>query len=218
MDPLDRTRRSYDAVAERYAEEIGGELAGKPLERAMYAAFADLVGPGARVGDVGCGPGHVTAHLASLGLSPVGLDPSAGMVSVARGRYPGLPFRLGAAAELGEPDRAWAGAVAAYSLIHVEPADRPAAYAELARVIAPGGWLLVLFHISMADQPVGSTKHFDEWWGHQVDLDFHFLDPAEVASGLAAAGFTMMATLEREPWPGAEAASRRASVLARRTT
>jgi ubiquinone/menaquinone biosynthesis C-methylase UbiE len=218
MDPLDRIRRSYDAVAERYAEEIGGELAGKPLERAMYAAFADLVGPGARVGDVGCGPGHVTAYLASLGLSPVGLDPSAGMVSVARGRYPGLPFRLGAAAELGEPDRAWTGAVAPYSLIHVEAADRPAAYAELARVIAPGGWLLMLFHISMADQPVGSTKHFDDWWDHQVDLDFHFLDPAEVASGLAAAGFTVMATLEREPWPGAEAASRRASVLAQRTT
>jgi ubiquinone/menaquinone biosynthesis C-methylase UbiE len=214
MDPLDRVRRSYDSVAERYAAEIADELTRKPLERAIYTAFADLVGRGARVGDVGCGPGHVTAHLVTLGLSAVGVDPSAGMVAVAQHRYPGHEFRLGTAAALGEPDGAWAGAVAAYSLIHVDPADRPAAYAELARVIAPGGWLLVLFHVSMADQPVGSTRHFEEWWGHQVDLDFHFLDPADVSAGLDAAGFRTMATLEREPWPGAEAPSRRASVLA----
>ena len=218
MDPLDRVRRSYDAVAERYAAEFAGELDHKPLERALYATFAELVGADARVGDVGCGPGHVTAHLAALGLDPVGIDPSPGMISVARAQHPTLQFRLGAVADLGEPDGAWAGAVAPYSLIHVEAGDRPAAYAELARVIAPAGWLLVAFHVSMTDQPVGSVRHFDDWFGRQVDLDFHFLDPDDVAAGVVAAGFTVMATTQRQPWPDVEAPSRRCTILAQRSS
>ena len=84
MDPV---RASYDTIAGRYAQEIGGELAGKPVDRALYALFAELVGAGT-VGDVGCGPGHVTAHLAGLGVRTVGVDLSPGMVAVARARYP----------------------------------------------------------------------------------------------------------------------------------
>jgi ubiquinone/menaquinone biosynthesis C-methylase UbiE len=218
MDPLERIRRSYDAVAERYAAEFSGELDHKPVERALYALFAELVGTDARVGDVGCGPGHVTAHLAALELNPVGIDPSPGMISVARVQHPTLEFRVGAAADLGEPDGAWAGAVAPYSLIHVETGERPAAYAELARVIAPTGWLLLAFHVSMAGQPVGSVRHFDDWLGRQVDLDFHFLDPDDVADGVGAAGFTVMATTKRQPWPGVEAPSRRCTILAQRSS
>jgi SAM-dependent methyltransferase len=218
VKPLDRVRRSYDAVADRYAAEYSRELDHKPVERALYAAFAELVGADARVGDVGCGPGHVTAHLATLGLNPVGIDPSPGMISVATAQHPTLEFRVGAAADLGELDGAWAGAVAPYSLIHVETAARPGAYAELARVIAPGGWLLLAFHVSMADQPVGSVRHFDEWFGRQVDLDFHFLDPDDVAGGVVAAGFTVMAITERQPWPHVEAPSRRCTILAQRTS
>ena len=55
-----------------------------------------------------------------------------------------------------------------------------------------------------------------EWWGHEVGLDFHFLDPAEVAGDLAAAGFTLVSRTDREPWPGVEHPSRRSYLLARR--
>lgn len=216
MSERDPIAASYDMVAERYADELGNELDHKPIDRALYACFADLVGAGARVGDVGCGPGHITQHLAALGLDPVGVDPSAGMVAAARRRHPTLEFRLGSFAELGEHDGGWAGAVAPYSIIHVRPADRPAAYAELGRVIALGGWLLISFHVSMADQPAGSMRHMDEWWGESVDIDFHFIDPDDLIAGVDAAGFTTMARSEREPWPDVEAQSRRCYVLAQR--
>lgn len=36
------TRRSYDLVAHRYAAEIGDELRGKPLDRALLNVFAEL--------------------------------------------------------------------------------------------------------------------------------------------------------------------------------
>ncbi|HET8657790.1 MAG TPA: class I SAM-dependent methyltransferase, partial [Micromonosporaceae bacterium] len=216
----DPTVASYDTVARRYADEIGDELAGKPVERAMYACLAELVAPLATalpVGDVGCGPGHVTRHLADLGLRAVGVDASPGMVEVARERYPGLEFRAGTFAALGVPDAGWAGAVVAYSLIHLGPGDRPAAYAELARAVTPGGWLLASFHVRRPgrNEP-GTVAHLDEWWGHRVSLDFHFLDPDDVSSGLAKAGFAVMTRTDRQPWPGAEEPTERCHLLARR--
>lgn len=215
---LDATRRSYDAVAERYAKEIGDELPAKPVDRALYGLFGELVG-GASAGpvaDVGCGPGHVTRYLASLGLAMLGVDASPGMIDVARRRYPGLRFEVGTLATLPAADAEWAGAVVPYSIIHLDRDGRRAAAVELARVIAPGGWLLVAFHVSDASRSPGSVAHLDEWWGTDVELDFHFLDPAEVAGDLAAAGFTLMSRTDREPWPGVEQPTQRSYLLARR--
>jgi ubiquinone/menaquinone biosynthesis C-methylase UbiE len=215
MDPV---RTSYDRVARRYADEIGPELAAKPVDRALYALFAELVGEGAKVGDVGCGPGHVTAYLAKLGLHPVGVDISPGMVDVARERYPWLEFAVGTFAQLPAEDRSWTGAVAPYSVIHVEPADRPAAWRELARVLRPGGYLMVAFHIEAPDQPVGSVERVRDWFGYDVDLRFHYLDPAEVTVELRDAGFDLVARTDREPDPDVEYASRRSYLLARLRT
>jgi SAM-dependent methyltransferase len=215
---------SYDAVAERYAVEIASELAAKPVDRALYRLFAELITAGdlgevsdaGTVGDVGCGPGHVAAHLAGLGLRPLGVDPSPGMIAVARARYPEIAFELGSFAALPVGTAGWAGAVAPYSIIHVPDTDRPAAWTELARAIRPGGWLLVAFHIEDADHPAGSTRHVREWWGHAVDLQFHFLDPAPIAAELAESGFRVMVRTDREPWTDIEHPSRRSYLLARR--
>ena len=39
------TRSAYDTVAADYADLLRDELAGRPLDRALLAAFADLVRP-----------------------------------------------------------------------------------------------------------------------------------------------------------------------------
>jgi ubiquinone/menaquinone biosynthesis C-methylase UbiE len=213
---VDRTRRSYDAVAEQYARQIGHELAGKPVDRALYALFAELVGTGATVADVGCGPGHVADHLASLGLTVLGVDASPGMINVARRLYSKPRFEVGTFATLPADDGTWAGAIVPYSIIHLDRAERRAAAVELARAIRPGGWLLVAFHIDDAENVAGSVAHLTEWWGSEVDLDFHFLDPVEVSTDLADAGFTLMSRTDRQPWPGVEHQSRRSYLLARR--
>ncbi|MBE1467119.1 2-polyprenyl-3-methyl-5-hydroxy-6-metoxy-1,4-benzoquinol methylase [Kibdelosporangium phytohabitans] len=70
---LTGTRTAYDAVAPLYAELFSGVLATLPLERGLLAAFAELV-PAGPVADIGCGPGHVTAHLHALGLTAFGID------------------------------------------------------------------------------------------------------------------------------------------------
>lgn len=213
-------RISYSAVAQRYADEIGDELATKPIDRALYAVFAELVRKSARpdrpVADVGCGPGHVTAYLADLGLPVLGVDPAPGMVEVARSRYPQLAFAEGAFAALPVEDAGWAGAVAAYSLIHLDRRGRLQAYAQLHRSIAAGGWLIAGFHVSDAEHPTGAVERLRTWWDIDVDLRFHFLDPAEVTADLTGAGFTVMSRTDREPWPDVEHPSRRSYLLAQR--
>jgi SAM-dependent methyltransferase len=211
-------RASYDRVAERYVDEFGDELAGKPVDRALLRCLVELASPldSAGVADLGCGPGHIAAYLATLGVPTIGIDISPVMVEVGRRRYPDVRFRVGSLLALPAADGELAGAVAFYSIIHLRPEDRPAAYQEMSRVVQPGGWLLVAFHVSLAGHAPGEITHADQWWGEQVDLDFHYLDPAEVVAGLAAAGFALMARTDREPWPDAEKASRRSYLLCRR--
>jgi hypothetical protein len=55
---------AYDAIARAYHDELGDELAGKPLDRALLEAFTEVAGAGT-IADVGRGPGHVTRFLAA---------------------------------------------------------------------------------------------------------------------------------------------------------
>ena len=209
-------RRTYDAVARAYDETLRDELEHKPLDRALLAAVAELAGQGV-VADVGCGPGHVTRFLAARHPDVVGVDLSPAMVEIARRHAPELRFAVASMLELPVAGGAWAGAVALYSIIHLDRTGRAAAFGELARVLRAGGPLLVSFHVESAEVAAGEVTHLSTWFGAAVDVDVHFLDPAEVRDDLVAAGFRVEATLLREPVAGAEFPSRRAYLLARRS-
>jgi hypothetical protein len=60
---LDATRVAYDTVAVDYARRFSTELDAKPLDRALFGAFGELVqaAGGGPVADLGCGPGAATA-------------------------------------------------------------------------------------------------------------------------------------------------------------
>jgi SAM-dependent methyltransferase len=146
-DPGPDTAAGYDRVAAEYARRIAGELTGKPFDRALLDRFADQTRGRGTVADLGCGPGHVAAYLHARGVEVVGIDLSPGMVEQARRLYPELGFRQGDMRALDAPDGAFAGAVAFYSVIHLPAAERPATFAELARVLGPGAPLLVAFHV-----------------------------------------------------------------------
>jgi SAM-dependent methyltransferase len=198
VDGPDATRRSYDAVAETYAELFGDELAGKPLDRALLAAFAETVsGP---VADLGCGPGHVTAHLHRLGCEAFGVDLSPEMVAVARRAHPALSFSVGDMTQLDITSGSLGGIVAFYSIIHLTPDRLPVALAEFARVLAPGGHVLLAFQTG-----AGERVHQAEWHGHAVALDHYRRTPADVAGHLAAAGLPVHTTLTRDPLPSESA-------------
>ena len=208
-------RAAYDAVARAYHDQLGDELDGKPLDRAMLQAFTELAGAGT-IADVGCGPGHVTRFLAERHPRVIGVDISQGMIGVAREHAPALAFAVGSMLQLPVADGAWSGIIALYSIIHLTAGDRALACREFARALRSGGWLLVAFHIDGPDFAAGEVNHLTTWFGQAVELDGYFLEPARVVGDIEAAGFTVSATLIRSPQPDVEYPSRRCYLLAQR--
>jgi SAM-dependent methyltransferase len=208
---LDAVRASYDTVAADYADLLRDALAAAPHDRAVLGLFAELVlaAGGGPVADLGCGPGRITAHLAGLGLDAFGVDLSPGMVEVARRDHPGLRFDVGSLTDLHLGEGTLAGAVAWYSLIHTPTDELAAVLAGLARVLRPGGELLLAFQAG--DEPV----HLQHAYGHDVRLVNHRRPPALVEELLTAAGLTVHTRVLREPH-GPEK-SPRAYLLGRRS-
>lgn len=202
---------SYDAAAAAYAERYAGELAHKPLDRALLAAFADMLGPGAPVLDAGCGPGHVTAHLARLGLSARGLDLSPAMVEQAHRLHPAVTVAAGSMLDLDDGDATLRGITAFYSIIHFDDDQLRRVASEFARVLDEGGLLLLAFHVG------DEVRHASELCGAAVDLDFRFHRTDDIAHLLDTAGFTTEAVLQRSAYTPHEVDTRRGYVLARRT-
>jgi len=209
-----RTRHSYDLVAGDYAAAMADELHGKPLDRALLAVMIELAAGGV-IADVGCGPGQVTAYLADGGGRVVGLDLSPAMCAVGA-RATSLPFCAADMGELPVRSGALAATVSLYAVIHLDDAHRAAAYREFARTVRPGGHLLVAFHTSDADTRTGTVKTLTQWWGHEVTLNFRYLDPDQELETLAAAGFDLIARLDRAPHEGFEHPSQRFYLLLQR--
>jgi predicted TPR repeat methyltransferase len=94
---LRRTRDGYDVTAAAYADRFHDHLDDKPLDRAVLAGFAGLVGRGGGklVIDLGCGTGATTATLHDFGLDVLGIDLSPRMIDEAQRLNPALTFRVG---------------------------------------------------------------------------------------------------------------------------
>jgi SAM-dependent methyltransferase len=206
----DTVRRSYDAVAEEYAEHLDDELEYKPFDRGLLAALIEQARAGAPIADVGCGPGHVAAWMTAHGATTVGFDLSPAMVAVAGRLHPEVTVLEGDFLSLPAGDGEFGAVVAFYSIIHLLPEERPAAFAEIRRVLRSRGLLLVSFHVGT------EVRHRDEWWGHEVDVDFRFLEPLVILEELEAAGFVLELAAERVAYPD-EGPTRRAYLMARRS-
>lgn len=190
------TRSSYDTIADDFDKQFPADgLTALTLERALFTAFAELVGP-APVADLGSGPGHITAHLATLGLPVFGVDVSPRMVELARRSHPELRFHVGSMTSLDLPDATLGGITALYSIIHVPDDQLPATFAEFHRVLVPGGYVLLAFQ---AGEDGGTEHlHLTERFGHEISLDYYWRDPDAVADLLKQAGLQLHTRVVRE--------------------
>src|SRR5689334_1355405 len=108
---------------------------------------AARLGPGDAVLDVACGPGIVVAALARRAGAVVGIDLTPEMLELARQRcaeqgLDNVRFDLGDVTELPYDDGRFSRVVCRYALHHLT--DPGAVVAEMARVCAPGGRVVVV--------------------------------------------------------------------------
>ena len=112
----------------------------------LYEGIArDIAGhasPGATVLDVGCGPGHLTRRLATRGLDATGVDLDPAMIdrAASRGDAAGR-YVVADAASLPFEDDTFDVVVSTLSMHHWS--DAHAGLAEMARVLRPGGRILI---------------------------------------------------------------------------
>ena len=140
---------------------------------------------GGRVLDVGCGTGKFARVLAERGLARVwGVDPSAEMLAEARERVPSsVGLKLGDAERLPFKDGAFDAAVL-WTVVHL--IERPPGFAELRRVLTPGGRIAIVTF---------APEHFTGYWQNEffpsiaaIDLARH-PSPEQLDKELQAAGF-----------------------------
>jgi ubiquinone/menaquinone biosynthesis C-methylase UbiE len=108
-------------------------------EPVMHEILAAL--PTSSVLDAACGTGRYAAHLAAQGHQVIGVDSSPDMVAHARTRAPQAEFVVGDLRQLPLSDNAVDIVVCALALSHLPTLEPP--MAEFARVLRPGGYLVV---------------------------------------------------------------------------
>jgi SAM-dependent methyltransferase len=124
--------------------------------------------------DVGCGEGRFCRMLRAAGVKATGVDPTVPLLDVARQRDPKGDYRLGRAEQLDFADASFDLVVTYITLIDIP--DFRAAIREMARVLKPGGALLManLTGFTSACAARGWVKDADGRYLHYpVD---HYLD------------------------------------------
>jgi SAM-dependent methyltransferase len=136
------------SVAQRYGRRWSAgaavraeRLADMSLPAWGAVAVAAGVGPGVRLLDVACGSGEFGRLTADRGAVVAGIDAATGMIELAGRLTPDADLRVGTLEALPWPDGAF-DVVTGFNAYQFAP-DLPAALAEAARVIRPGGRLAV---------------------------------------------------------------------------
>ncbi len=118
--------------------------------RSAYEPLLDILGPTAvdRVLDIGANSGWLVRRVASrVGPtgSVVGVDPSNSAIAYAREQAgPNEEYLEGSITDIPLPDASVDRVVTSLVLHHVDPAEQPRAFSEMARALRPGGTLLVI--------------------------------------------------------------------------
>ena len=171
-------RDGYDAMADAYDEQRRGS----PSDNDALVALQESLPAASRLLDLGCGAGE-----GPLGFLPVeravGLDISTAQLRLARERVD-AGLVAGEMTALPFPADSFDAVTAFYSVIHLPVADHGDCYAEVARVLEPGGEFL----FSIGDDWAGEN---DDWLETGERMAWSFPPMAETERLLENAGFTI---------------------------
>jgi demethylmenaquinone methyltransferase/2-methoxy-6-polyprenyl-1,4-benzoquinol methylase len=138
-EKVEAVRSMFDAIAPRY--DLVNRIMTFRMDVGWRRRTVRSLGlpPAATVLDVACGTGDLCRELAAGGLRPLGVDLSFGMLAAAR---TDAPLVHGDALRLPFPDESVSGMTCGFALRNFE--SLPPFFAELARVVHPGGRIALL--------------------------------------------------------------------------
>ncbi len=206
----------FDRVAARWDRMRESFFSAAVRERALAVAG---VRPGRVAADIGAGTGFMAEGLLLRGLRVIAIDPSAAMRDQLARKFAGtegLELREGTAEALPLPDASVDYAFANMCLHHVE--HPPRAIREMARILRPGG-VLVVTDLDEHRFEFLRTEHHDRWLGFRreevarwfreaglVDVRVECAGEdccARACSGDAYARVSIFLASGRKPGPGA---------------
>ncbi|ESP87681.1 class I SAM-dependent methyltransferase [Candidatus Halobonum tyrrellensis] len=200
-------RAAYDRLAAGYDREGASKPSNAHLERPATRSLLPDVS-GRTVLDAGCGAGHLADRLADGGAAVVGLDASAAMLGYARGRVPDAGF---VRADLGtglpfDADR-FDGVASSLAFHYVR--EWGPLFAELRRVLRPGGWVVCSVQHPHADfEEYDDSENYHEvervsavWesFGERVEVPAYRRPLSAVLDPALAAGFRLDELVEPTP-------------------
>jgi demethylmenaquinone methyltransferase/2-methoxy-6-polyprenyl-1,4-benzoquinol methylase len=156
----------FDRIASVY--DLMNSVMTAGMHQRWRERTADLagVGPGSRALDVATGTGDLAIALADRGADVVGVDFAEKMLEIARGKAPSIDFRSGNALALELPDDTFDAATVGFGARNFDDLDR--GLAEMARVVKPGGRVVVL-EITTPQRPPLSW-FFRMWFDRVVPM------------------------------------------------
>jgi ubiquinone/menaquinone biosynthesis C-methylase UbiE len=131
---------STDEVYREWAHTYDEPNSMIQFEEPFIRAIVDDLPVGTAL-DAACGTGRYAAHLAELGHRVIGIDASPDMLTIAAGKVPDAAFHRAELTSIPLPDRSVDLIVCALALCHVP--DLAPVFAEFARVLRPGGHLVL---------------------------------------------------------------------------
>lgn len=166
------TIQVYDERAQEYASVTADHI-----DTPLLQAFISALPTGARVLDLGCGPGLFAQAMQKAGLNVDATDASAEMVTLAN-QLTGVSARQESFSDL-IARNAYDGVWANFSLLHAPRADMPGHLARIHAALKPGGQ----FHMTVKTGTGDSRDRLGRY--------YTYYQPAEMRALLEAAGFTV---------------------------
>ena len=173
-------RRGYDDVADVYDAERDPS----DEERDALTGFLDELSPESRVLDAGCGGGEpVLQELTRQSQEAIGLDFSSRQLEKALSNAPGARLLRGDMSRLPLAADTVDAVLAYHSLIHLPAAEHQTVLDEFARVLRPGGQLLV------SEGPEAWQGTNPDWLDAGAEMQWDIAGAETTRAQLEAAGF-----------------------------
>lgn len=172
--------RGYDDVADAYEEERSPS----DEEQEALASFLDELSPESRVLDSGCGGGKpVLRELLRESQQAIGMDLSAQQLKKALSNVPDARLLRGDMTRIPLAEDTVDAVLAYHSLIHIPAAEHQTVIDEFARVLRPGGQLLV------SEGPEEWQGTNPDWLGTGAEMQWHIAGAETTRRQLETAGF-----------------------------